>query len=110
MQHPSPRTYYSAFAALLALLVATVLIAQLDLGRWNFPTAAGIATVKGLLIVLFFMHVRYSPPLTWLFAGAGFFWLGILFGLTYSDYATRQTEGARNQSQTSPASVTASGG
>jgi cytochrome c oxidase subunit IV len=92
MAHPTTAVYYKVFAALLVLLAATVAIAEFDLGPWNFPAAAAIATAKGLLIVLFFMHVRYSPPLTWLFAGAGFFWLGILIVLTYSDYATRATD------------------
>jgi len=89
MTHPTVDVYYKVFAALVVLLGATVAIAQVDLGPWNFPASAAIATVKGLLILLFFMHVRYSPPLTWVFAGAGFFWMGILIGLTYSDYATR---------------------
>jgi cytochrome c oxidase subunit 4 len=66
-------------------------MAEVDLGPWNFPAAAGIATTKALLIALFFMHVRYSPPLTWLIAGAGCFWLAILIGLTFCDYATRDT-------------------
>lgn len=92
MLHPQPRIYYQTFAALMALLAVTIAVAQIDLGPWNFPAAAAIATLKGLLIILFFMHVRYSPPLTGLFAGASFFWIGILFVLTYSDYATRPSD------------------
>jgi len=100
--HPSPRVYYAVFAALLLLLAATVAAAQFDLGRWNFPTATTIAALKGLLIILFFMHVRYSPPLTWLFAGAGFFWLVLLISLTFSDYITRPMRGeAETQSPSS---------
>jgi cytochrome c oxidase subunit IV len=92
MAHPTASVYYQVFAALVVLLAATIAIAQVDLGPWNFPAATAIATLKGLLILLFFMHVRYSPPLTWLFAGAGFFWLGILLALTYCDYATRKVD------------------
>jgi cytochrome c oxidase subunit 4 len=87
--HPSLRVYYLVFAALLALLVVTVVMAEVELGAFNFFVAAAIATLKAVLIMLFFMHVRYSLPLTWLVAGAGFFWLGILFVLTLSDYLTR---------------------
>ena len=87
--HPSLKVYYLVFFALLVLLAATVGVAEIELGAFNFLAAAAIATLKGLLIVLFFMHVRYSVPLTWLVAGAGFFWLGILFVLTLSDYFTR---------------------
>jgi cytochrome c oxidase subunit IV len=89
MTHPSTSVYLIVFGTLLLLLVATVAVAQTDLGPWNFPTAVGIASAKALLILLFFMHVRYSEPLIWLVAGAGFFWLAILFGLTLADYFTR---------------------
>jgi cytochrome c oxidase subunit 4 len=67
----------------------SVAVADVDLGRWNFIAAAGIATCKGVFILLFFMHVRYSTPLIWLFSTAGFFWLAILFALGLSDYVTR---------------------
>jgi cytochrome c oxidase subunit 4 len=89
--HPTPRLYYTVFAILLALLVATVAAAELELGALNFLLAAAIATIKAAFIMLFFMHVRYSGPLIWIVAAAGFFWLLILFGLTISDYWTRAT-------------------
>ena len=88
-RHPATRTYYVIFAALIVLLIATVLVAEVDAGPLNFPLAAAIATIKVVLILLFFMHVRYSTPLIWLVAGAGFLWLAILFGLTFADYLTR---------------------
>lgn len=89
--HPTTKLYYSIFAALMILLVVTVAIAEIDLGWLNFPLAAAIATTKAVLIILYFMHVRYSKPLTWLVAGASVAWLAILFGLTFSDYWTRDT-------------------
>ena len=90
-RHPAVSVYYVVFVALLILLVATVAVAQLDLGPLNFVAAALVATTKALLIMLFFMHVRYSPPLIWLVAFAGFAWLLILFAITLADYFTRPT-------------------
>jgi cytochrome c oxidase subunit 4 len=87
--HPSHRVYYTVFGALLALLAVTVVVAEMNLGLVAFLVAVIVATVKAILILLYFMHVRYSQPLTWLVAGAAFFWLAILFGLTLSDYYTR---------------------
>jgi cytochrome c oxidase subunit 4 len=87
--HPAMKTYMIVFGTLMVLLLLSVGAADLDLGRWNFIAAAGIATCKAVLILLFFMHVRYSSPLIWLFSVAGFFWLAILFALTLSDYVTR---------------------
>ena len=89
MEHPSARTYYTVFASLLGLLAVTVLAGALNLGAAGLFVAAVIATIKAVLILLFFMHVAYSPRLTWAVAAAAFFWLAILFGLTFSDYATR---------------------
>lgn len=89
-QHIVPvRTYLVVFAALMVMLVLTVAAAQLDLGVFNVVIALTIAVCKALLIVLYFMHVRYSGRLAWVFAGAGFFWLGIMIGLTLSDYFSR---------------------
>lgn len=83
------RTYYVVYGMLLVLLVVTYGAAYLDLGMWHTPVAWGIAVVKAVLIVLFFMHVRGSTPLTWLFAAAGFVWLAIMIGLAMSDYWAR---------------------
>jgi cytochrome c oxidase subunit 4 len=88
-EHVSLRTYYLIFGALLVLLVLTVAVAYLDLGGWGIALALLIATVKALLVILYFMHVRYSNPLTWLFVASGFAWLVILIGLTFSDYLSR---------------------
>jgi cytochrome c oxidase subunit 4 len=87
--HPSTATYVRVFVALMILLAITVGLAELELGGWNLPAAAAVASIKAVLIVLFFMHVRYSNPLVWLLAAAGFVWLALLFGLTLCDYLTR---------------------
>jgi cytochrome c oxidase subunit 4 len=81
--------YAIIFVVLLLLLGLTVEAARHDLGPWNFIVAVAIATVKALLIVLYFMHVRHSPPLTRLVVAAGIVWLAIMFALTFADYSTR---------------------
>jgi cytochrome c oxidase subunit 4 len=73
----------------MALTILTVWVAYYDLGSWNVIVALSIAVLKGTLVVLYFMHVRYSSKLTWVFVCAGFLWLLILFALTLSDYFTR---------------------
>jgi cytochrome c oxidase subunit IV len=83
------RVYYVVFAVLMAGTYLTVQAAYLDLGPFNTMVALGIAVVKATLVVLFFMHVKYSPRLTWAVVAGSLFWLGILFVLTFSDYLTR---------------------
>jgi cytochrome c oxidase subunit IV len=87
--HPTIGVYVSVFIALLLLLVVTVVVSEMEFGAANFVVAAGIATIKAALIILFFMHVKYSSRLVWLLAGAGYFFLAILFALTLADYFTR---------------------
>jgi cytochrome c oxidase subunit 4 len=86
---PAARTYIFNGAALLLLLALTIGLAYLNLGPFNSIVAMAISFTKGALIVLFFMHLRYSKPEIWIFAGAGFFWLGIMLILALSDYLTR---------------------
>lgn len=88
------RIYVRIFAALLVLTALTVLAGLYDLGGGrlhyaNAIVALTIAVSKATLVVLYFMHVRYSSRLTWVFVGAGVFWLVILIGLTLSDTLTR---------------------
>jgi cytochrome c oxidase subunit 4 len=82
-------TYYAIFAALIALTGLTTAVAFFDLGLLNAVVALSIAVLKATLVALFFMHLKYSSRLTWVVAGAGIFWLGILLVLILSDYATR---------------------
>jgi cytochrome c oxidase subunit 4 len=83
------KTYVAIFGALMALLAITVGVAYIDLGKLNLAAAMAISVAKAALIVTFFMHLRYGRKLTWVFAGAGFFWLGIMLVLVMTDYATR---------------------
>ena len=88
----SPLVYFLTFGALLVLTAATVFVANFDLGWANDVVALGIAVTKALLVLWFFMHLRYSTRMTLLTAVAGFFWLGILLVLTLSDYLTRGSD------------------
>jgi len=88
--HVSPKSvYYTIFGSLMALTAITVAVAFINLGRLNFPVALGIAILKATLVILFFMHVKYSSRLTKLICGGAFFFLAVLFGLTMSDYLSR---------------------
>ena len=84
------KLYGTIFAALLVLTLTTTGMAFVDLGSgWNVIVALAIAVGKALLVVLYFMHLRYSSRLTWIFAGAGFFWMLLLIGGTLDDVITR---------------------
>jgi cytochrome c oxidase subunit IV len=86
----SVRAYAIVFLTLIALTLLTTAVAFVDLGgELNSVVAVSIAVCKTLLVILYFMHVRYSDRLTWVFVCAGFFWLIILFTLTMSDALTR---------------------
>jgi cytochrome c oxidase subunit 4 len=83
------RIYYTVFATLMFCTYLTVQIAFFDLGSLNVIAALTIAVFKATLVVLFFMHVRYSTRLTWVVVAASVFWLGILLALLMGDYLTR---------------------
>ena len=85
----STRVYYAIFTTLMVLTAVTVGIATLDLGRLNVIAALLIAVIKATLVLLYFMHLRYSPRLTWLIVCVAFVWLVILISLTMSDELTR---------------------
>ena len=81
--------YYIVFLALIIGTGLTVAAAEVDLGALNNVLMLAIACTKALLVILFFMHVRWSTRLTWIVVGSGFFWLLIMFTLTMSDYMSR---------------------
>ena len=83
------RTYYLIYAILLFCTYLTWQVAYFDLGAMNTVAALAIAAFKATIVVLFFMHVLYSPRLTWAVVIGSLFWLGILLALTFSDYLTR---------------------
>ncbi len=88
--HIAPlKTYLNVFAALMALTVLTVGVAYFDLGAMNILVAVTIACIKAYIVILYFMHVKYSARIIWLTAAAGFIWFVLMFALTLADYATR---------------------
>ena len=88
----SRKLYFVVFAALMVGTLVTVLAATVDFGNEvvNTVIALTIAVAKALLVILFFMHVRYSPRIIWVLVAGGFFWLAILMVLTASDYVSRR--------------------
>ena len=85
----SLKAHFVVFAALMVLTVVTVLVSTVDLGALNTVVALLIASLKGLVVILWFMHVKFSSRLTQLFVSAGFIWLVILVLLMTSDYTAR---------------------
>jgi len=86
----SSKMYYGIWIALMVLTVVTASVAFIDLGPLNTVVALLIATCKALLVVLFFMHVKYtSEKLTKLVIVSSLFWLLLLLFLSLADYSTR---------------------
>ena len=90
MSHVVPqKIYLLVFATLLLMTLVTVDVAFYNFGWLNIYLALVIATFKATIVVMYFMHVKFSPRLTWLFAIAGIFWMIILLVLMLADYMTR---------------------
>jgi len=88
--HVSPKsTYYAIFGALMVLTIVTIVVAYQPLGSWNFPVAISIAITKATLVILFFMHAKYSSRLTKMFVGTAFFFLLVMLTLTMTDNLSR---------------------
>jgi cytochrome c oxidase subunit 4 len=83
------RVYWLVFVTLLLLTLVTVDVAFYDLGWLNISVALALATTKALLVVLYFMHLKYSSRMIWGFVGAALFWFLLLVGLTATDIFTR---------------------
>ncbi len=81
--------YVAIFAALLVLTGVTIAVAYIDLGPLNIAVALAIAVFKASLVVLYFMHVKYSSRLVQLASVTGFLWLGIMLFFTLADNWTR---------------------
>jgi cytochrome c oxidase subunit 4 len=83
------RTYLLVFVSLMVLTFATVAASRYDFGEANTIVALAIAVLKATLVVLFFMHVKYSNRLVQLMVAAAFVWLALLIGGSLSDYVSR---------------------
>ncbi len=81
--------YIGVFLALIVLTVVTAWVATVDLGPFNFAVAIGIALFKASLVILYFMHVKYSDRLTKMVIGTGLFTLVLLLFITMTDLWTR---------------------
>ena len=92
-------TYVKVIISLMVLLIITLGAAAIDFsemapgnpffGALNIIIAMTIAVAKAVIIILYFMHVRYSSKLVWVFAFAAFYWVAILFIVTLTDYMSR---------------------
>jgi cytochrome c oxidase subunit IV len=87
--HPTPKLYFIILCCLVAGTVLTYFAATWEMGIFNPVVALAIACTKATLVILYFMHVRYSSTLTKVTVVAGFFWLLIMITLSLSDYVTR---------------------
>lgn len=92
-EHIAIPGYLAIFGVLVVGTIVTYLVATVDLD-WIFPgantlVALLIAFTKMACVMLFFMHVRWSPRLIWLAVVSSFFWLAIMFAYTMQDYLTR---------------------
>jgi cytochrome c oxidase subunit 4 len=99
----SPKASFVVFVVLMVLLVVTVFAANVQHAALGIVIALAIATVKAVLIVLYFMNVRYADHVTRMAVVAGFLGLLLLFVLMFSDYLTRDTRRPRGQAPVSAA-------
>ena len=83
------RIYFMIFGSLLAMTALTTGVAYVDLGQWNTVVALLIACCKATLVILFFMHLRWSPRLMRIVVLSAILWLAILISLTTTDFFTR---------------------
>lgn len=94
MSHIAPKSmYFTIFGALMVLTALTVGVTYIDLGAFNLTVAMAVAVTKALLVIMYFMHVKYSPKLIKVTAGIGFFFLIIMVMFTMSDYLSRDHHG-----------------
>ena len=85
----SPALYLAVFGSLMVLTGATVAASRFDFGPWNTVVAMAIAVLKATLVVLFFMHLKWSSRLVRVMVAAAFVWLALLIAGALSDYVTR---------------------
>jgi cytochrome c oxidase subunit 4 len=83
------KVYVAVFAALCALTGLTVLVTGFDFGPLNLLVALGVAVTKASLVVLYFMHARYSPRLTGVVIASSIAFFVILVFLILTDYLSR---------------------
>jgi caa(3)-type oxidase subunit IV len=87
---PTRKTFFWAWLILVILHFTILGSAYVRLQWFNTPLIIVLALVQMVLIILYFMEVRYGKRLIWAVAAVGFFWLFLQWTLTMSDYLTRQ--------------------
>jgi cytochrome c oxidase subunit 4 len=85
--------YVGIFLALMVLTIVTYLVTWVDLGQFNLLVAMAIAITKASLVILFFMHVYWSPKIIKVSVGMSFFFLIIMLMMVMTDYLSRPTRG-----------------
>lgn len=86
LAHPVPlSTLLGVFAALLVLTFLTVAVTRVDLGAGNIWLALGIAAIKGALVALYFMHLRWDSPFNAIAVLAALFMVALLLGIVILD-------------------------
>ncbi|MGH9604150.1 MAG: cytochrome C oxidase subunit IV family protein [Terracidiphilus sp.] len=85
----SPRIYVIVGLTLLALTATTAGVSYIELGVFNAVVALAIAVLKAMLVVLFFMHLKYSARLTKLTVLCGIFVFLGLISMMLADYMSR---------------------
>lgn len=83
------KVFWRVWIVLELLLAASYGLSRIEMGGGDIVIPLLLSTAQTLLVILFFMHVRYSERVVWVFAAIGFLWLLILVDLTLSDYITR---------------------
>ena len=83
------RTYIFVWIALMILTVLTATVSTINLGQFSGPVALAIASIKALLVAMFFMHLRWSGSMMRIVVCAAIFWLAIMISLTLGDILTR---------------------
>jgi cytochrome c oxidase subunit IV len=98
--HVTPLKVYLYVATLLFVFTGiTVAVSKVHLGPWNAIVALAIASIKGLLVILFFMHLFYDKKIYALVVGTAIVILAIFIGLTMADVLRR---GDIYENQSSP--------
>ena len=89
-KHEPALLYVAAWLVLMLLTGISVLTAFLGIGVYAPAIQYGIAATQAAIVFILFMRLKGPPSLKWIFAGSGFFWLMILYGLSMTDYASRR--------------------
>jgi cytochrome c oxidase subunit 4 len=84
--HILPRGLYAGILlTLLVLTIVTVAVSRFDFGAWNLVVAMFVASIKATLVALFFMHLKYESPFTWIYAALPILFLLLLLGGVFID-------------------------